>query len=185
MPNINDVKNDLFKHYNEKYGSKSKQFVNKLNKFDDVWDRANLVADILFSGNTNKSREKIVEDLVREYFDYKGSVLKSFRNISSRTLEENVERAIRLSTVRRLQEFIDKYSFDKKGNPYKLKYKYSFDGKKLSLNQWAKRYLQNKISTVKFLEIIQFYQTKIPKYDVKNYRKSDSSTSTLRKYGLE
>ena len=81
------------------------------------------------------------------------------------------------------QEFIKKYSFTKSGKETK-RYKYKIFGQKVTLEQWSKQYLQNKISTDQFLKIIDFYQTKIPKYDAKNYRKSDNSDATLKKYGF-
>lgn len=183
MPKYFKDKEELFKHFSEKYDTPNKSFKNKLNRYDAIWDRAELIADVIFKGSTNISKGQIVQNLVKESFEYKGSVVSSFRNLKGKTLEQNVERAIRLSTVRRLDEFIKKYSFTKSGKETK-RYKYKIFGQKLTLEQWSKQYLQNKISTDQFLKIIDFYQTKIPKYDAKNYRKSDNSDATLRKYGF-
>lgn len=183
MPKYFKDKDELFKNLSEKYDTPNKQFKNKLNRYDAVWDRAELFADVLFKGSTNLTKGQIVQNLVKESYEYKSSIVSSFRNLKGKSLEQNVERAIRLSTVRRLEKFIKKYSFTKSGKETK-RYKYKIFGQKLTLEQWSKQYLQNKISTDQFLKIINFYQAEIPKYDARNYRKSDSSSATLKKYGF-
>ena len=165
-----DAKQKMFEKLEKKYLNPTKDYERKLNRFDKLWDRAELIADYLFSSSmTNKSTEEIVNDLIEEMFSYKGSILKSFRNLKTRTFGENVERAKQLRIKGRLKEFLKKH-----GNET-----FEYDGKEKTLNKWVEYFLDNKISTKELFDIIKSWQDKNPDYDAAMYRKSDSSTAIL------
>ena len=162
-------KEELRTEFIERYKNTTKEYERKLQRFDILYERASRIAEYLFGGETNKSKEQIQADLMREFYAYKGSILKSFRNLKTRTFEENVERAKQLRVKHRLKEFLNKWGTEE----------FSYNGETKSIERWVKDFLENKISSEKLFEIIKAYQNQNPEYDVSQYRKSDSAQSIL------
>ena len=170
MPRYEEEKQKLFQDLSSRYANPTKEYERKLSRYDKIWDRAELIADYFFSNSkTNKSTQEIVKDLVEEFYSYKGSILKSFRNLKTRTFGENVERAKQLRVKGRLKEFLKAHGTET----------FEYNGKTKTLEQWVKYYLDNKISTKELFDIIKWWQDTNPDYDANMYRKSDSSSAIL------
>ena len=164
------TKKDIYRNLNEKYVNPDKEYARKLKNFNKIWDRAERIVEFTYEKQmTNKTTEQIIVDLVNEYYSYKGSVLKSFREIKSRSFEENVERAERLRAKGRLKDFLQKYGEDT----------FEFNGKTKTLNNWLNAFINGKITNEQLNQIIKDYENLNPEYDVSNYRKSDGSQAIL------
>lgn len=170
MARFLNEKNEMLENIISRYENPTREFQRKINKFDKIWDRAEMIADYFFSSSkTNKTINDIVKDLVDEFYSYKGSILKSYRNLKTRTFEENIERAKQLRVKGRLKDFLEKHG----------KETFEYDGKERTLDGWVKQFLENKISSKTLFEIIKAWQDTNPDYDASMYRKSDSASSIL------
>ena len=170
MPKYLEEKEKFFEDITSRYKNPSKEYERKLNRYDKIWDRAELIADYFFSDvKTNKEKPEIIKDLVNEFYTYKGSILQSYRNLKTRTFGENVERAKQLRVKGRLKEFLKVH-----GNEI-----FEYNGKEKTIQGWVKYYLENKITTKELFGIIKSWQDTNPDYDASMYRKSDSSTAIL------
>lgn len=163
------TKEELRKEIIERYKNPTRDYERKVKRFDNLYERASRIAEYFFKSNTNKTLEEIQADLMREFYSYKGSILKSFRNLKTRTFEENVERAKQLRVKHRLKEFLNKWGIEE----------FTYGGETKSLEKWVKDYLDGKISDTKLFEVIKAFQNVNPDYDNSQYRKSDSSQAIL------
>ena len=169
MPKFLKEHDEMFKELNERYVNPKKDYVKKLQRFDKIWEKAEILSDYFVSDNVNKSTEEIVKDLVEEFYSYHGSILKSFRNLKSRSFEENVERALELRTKNRFKEFLKVHGEET----------FDYNGEERTLSKWMEQFLKRKITDTELYEIFREWQDSNPEYDASNYRKSDSAQSIL------
>ena len=164
------TKEELLQYYTDKYKNTNSEYAKKLARFEKIYDRAEIITKILYHENRDIGREEFKKELLDEFFSYKRSILKSFRNYKRYSEEENVQKALRSGFKARLFEFRKKHGTEV----------YEYDGKNRSLETWLKLFIsqEEKISIEKMKDIVKFWQTKNPDYDAKQYRKSDSSVAT-------
>lgn len=166
------TKEELRKEISDRYINPTREYERKIQRFDDLYDRATRIAEYIYKVKTNQTLEEIRADLMREFYSFKGSILKSFRNLKTRTFEENVERAKQLRVKHRLKDFLNKWGHDE----------FTYDGDTHTIQNWVKMYLDGKIDSEKLFEIIKAYQDLNPDYDPSVYkgRNHDSSQAILR-----
>ena len=133
------TKEELRKEFIERYKNPTRDYERKIQRFDTLYDRASRIAEYFFGkeNQTNKTLEDIQADLMREFYSYKGSILKSFRNLKTRTFEQNVERAKQLRVKHRLKEFLRKWGTEE----------FTYNGETKSIERWVKDFLDNKIKS--------------------------------------
>lgn len=166
-------KNKLKEKFEKKYKNISPEYQKKINKFDRKIVTAEEIANKYYGKTkTNKSFDQIVEDLMDEYFSFKGSILNSFRELKTRTFEENVERAMQLRVKGRMYEFM-------KVNGEEM---YEYNGKLRTLLGWEKQYLLGKIDNITFNKIIKGWQDNNPEYDNLSYKKHESRQAIVDEY---
>lgn len=175
------LKQKLFDKYKNKYKNTESEYQKKLNRFDKIYERAEILTRHLYRRNNTKSREEFMTEYLDEFFAYKRSVLKSFRNYKKYTEKENVDKAIRSGFKARLFEFRKKHGDEV--------YEYTLNGKTYnrSLDTWLKIYVsqEEKITIDQMKDIVKYWQKKNPDYDPKSYRKSDSSDAINKDRHME
>lgn len=175
------LKEQLFEKYKNKYKNTESEYQKKLNRFDKIYERAEILTRHLYKENNTKGREDFMTEYLDEFFAYKRSVLKSFRNYKRYSEEENVEKAIRSGFKARLFEFRKKHGDEV--------YEYTLNGKTYnrSLDTWLRIYVsqEENITLEQMKDIVKYWQTKNPEYDAKQYRKSDSSVATIKDKNFE
>ena len=163
-------KNKLKQKFVEKYTDIEPDFKRKLDKFDRKFLIAEKIASKYYGKTkTNKSFDQIVEDLMEEFYSFRGSILNSFREVKTRTFEENVKRAMQLRVKGRMYEFM-------KVNGSET---FEYNGKIRTLEGWQKQYLLGKISQKEFNSIIKEWEDNNPDYDNASYSKQASRQATI------
>ena len=139
-------KEELRLKYTEKYKNTESEYQRKLNRFDKIYERAEILAKYLYKENNVKGRQEFLEEYLDEFFSYQRSVLKSFRNYKRYSEYENVQKALRSGFKARLYEFRKKHGEEI----------YEFDGKFRSLNTWLRLYVsqEEEISLEKMKSIV-------------------------------
>lgn len=142
-------KKKFFKELSSRYKNIDDEYLKKLKRYDKVVKRAEVVADLL-TGNTNinKSKDELIRMLVDEYYSYQGSILQSFKNYKSKTVEQNFERAKELRVKDRFANFLSLFGEEK----------YTKDGKTKTLNEWMNEYLKGHISSKDLYFIFEWWQ---------------------------
>ena len=160
----------LFQRFKERYKDISPEYQRKLNNFKKNLSKSEIVASVIYgTSRTNKSFNQIVEDLMDEHYSFAGSTLKSFRNVKTRTLEQNVERALQLRVKGRLSEFMKVH-----GEEF-----YEYNGETRTLLGWQKQYLLGNIDNSELNKIIKGYQDNNPEYDATSYSKHASRQAII------
>ena len=157
-------KEKLFEELNSKYKQNDVDYLNKLKRFDSVVKRAKTIVDLIYGDRkTNVSKTTIQKQLIEEYYQYQGSIIKSFRNVKTRTIDESFERAKQLRTKDRFEVFIKMFGEET----------YHYNGKEKTLKGWENQYMNGKISAQEFYLIIEAW--KIINEDIMNeyYRAHD------------
>lgn len=166
MARFEKEKQETYEYVKNKYKNIDVSYEKKLKRFNKMWDRAEEIARYFyFETSTNKNMGEIVSDLVSEFYERKnrGSILEVYRDVKSRSFEENVMRATKLRVKGRLKEFLDDFGEET----------YEYNGKERTLNQWVNQYLKGNISSQELFNIIDFWKDGNEPYMLEFYRKND------------
>ena len=159
-------KKKLFQELSSRYKENDIEYLKKLKRYDKVVKRAKVLVDLLYGDRKmNVSKTEAMKNLVEEYYSYHGSIIGSFRNYKSRTIEENFERAKELRTRDRFKNFLDLFGGEK----------FEFKGEEKTLNEWMKEYLKGHITSKDFYWIVQLWQAVNVDYKNEFYRKLDAN----------
>lgn len=184
MARFEKEKELFFEEVKTRYKTIKPEFQKKLNRYDKIWEKAERIAEQEYSKKmTNKTMSQIVRDFVDEFYSYQGSILKSFRNLKTRTFEENLARAKELRVKGRLKQFLNDF-----GNET-FTFDYEFNGKsiqeELTLRKWIDRYLDHRITKEELWQIIDNFKESNDFYLKEFYGNSANSSATLQeKAGL-
>ena len=160
----------LKKKFSERYINIEPDYKKKLNQFDRKLRTAEKVASFYYgTAKTNKTFNQIVEDLMEEFYSFKGSILRSFRELKTRSFEENVKRAMQLRVKGRMYEFM-------LANGQET---FEYNGVVRTLESWEKQFLTGKITQQVFNSIIKEWEDKNPLYDNASYKKHESREATI------
>lgn len=167
-------KKELFEELNLKYRDNDIEYLKKLKRYDKVVKRAKVLVDLIYGNRkTNIPKVEIQKQFVEEYYNYHGSILKSFRNVKSRTIEENFERAKQLRTRDRFSKFLELFGDQN----------YTYNGETKTLNEWMKEYLKGHISAKDFYWIAEWWQALHVDYMEEFYRKMDANADISSQKG--
>lgn len=174
MPKFLKEKELFFEELKLRYKVIKPEFQRKINRYDKIWDKAEMIAERVYNEvKTNKTLSQITREFVEEFYSYQGSILKSFRNLKTRTFEENFERAKELRIKERLKTFLKDFGEET------FEFEYEYNGKiikeDLELNFWIKRYLDHKISKNQLFDIIKEFKETNKDYLIEFYASSESS----------
>ena len=159
-------KKKLFNELNSKYKENDVEYLKKLKRYDKVVKRAKVLVDLIYGDRKiNVSKAEVTKQFVEEYYSYHGSILGSFRNYKSRTIEENFERAKQLRTRDRFKNFLELFG----------EQTFKFNDEEKTLNEWMKEYLKGHISSKDFYWIVQWWQGINVDYMNEFYRKLDAN----------
>ena len=164
-------KNKLKEKFENKYVNIEPDFKRKLDRFDKKMLIAEKIADKYYGNSkTNKTFDQIVEDLLEEFYSYRGSILNSFREVKTRTFEENVKRAMQLRVKGRMYEFMEKNGSET----------FEFNGQIKTLEGWEKQFLLGRITQEQFNSIIKEWEDNNPQYDNASYSKQATRDATIK-----
>lgn len=167
MKKFSEEREKLRKELSEQYKNPKKEFIDKLQRFDKNWNKAEeIVAQIYNDLKTNKEKVEIVKQYVREFYSYEASIVRYFRVYKDKSIKENLSKAEKSRTKHRFDEFM---KFHKKE-------KYEFNGKTRTLGGWLNAYMSGEIDDKTFFEIISGWEHQNPDYDFANYSKSNRAS---------
>lgn len=159
-------KKKLFEELSSRYKETDIEYIKKLKRYDKVVQRAKVIVDLIYGDRKmNVSKNEAIKTFVEEYYTYHGSIISSFRNYKSRSVEENFERAKQLRTRDRFKNFLDLFG----------EQKFTFNEEEKTLNEWMKEYLKGHISSKDFYWIVQWWQGINVDYMNEFYRKLDAN----------
>ena len=172
MARFESAKKELYEELKTKYINPSEDYEKKLKRYNKIWERGEEIAKYFyFNTSTNKSMPEIVSGLVNEFYSFKGrgSILSSYRDLSSRSFEENIQRAIKLRVKGRLKEFLNDFGSEL----------YTFNGKTKTLNQWVNQYIKGNLDANVLFNIIELWKAGNTPYMEEFYRKSESADDII------
>ena len=142
-------KKKLYEELSTRYNNPDENYQKKLKKYNRIVNRAKVLSNLIYDKKTSSStKNDLLKMLIDEYYSYQGSILKSFRNLKSRSVEENFERAKQLRTKDRFSNFLELFG----------EQEYTYNNKTKTLNEWMKEYLKGNISSKDLYFIYQWWQ---------------------------
>ena len=167
MKKYSEDKEKLRRELSEKYKNPKKEFIEKLQKFDKTWSKAEKIVALTYNDmKTNKQEVEIVKQYVKEFYSYDASIIRYFKVYKDKTIKENLSKAEKIRTKHRFDEFMKVHKNEK----------YEFNGKTKTLGGWLKDYMSGKIDDKAFFAIIDGWEHQNPDYDFANYSKSNGAS---------
>lgn len=168
------TKRRIYEELKEHYTKIEKPYQRKLNKFDEIFELANKLA---FQRRQNpKEVAKLRNELIFEYYYYKGSFLKSYMKKDFLNKFENYSIQRQFSEARK-QAILERFTeFRKKYGSEKITILKDGEEKEVSFRTLFTMYKQGKI-TKEYLynRIKYFHDTVLKKYNTKEYRQRDGN----------